>query len=215
MSRMKVVLLSLVTMLAVSGLASSSALAKTENKYFEAGGTAISAETAITGTVGIADLASELAGAKILIECTENTFKGTVGKEGTSKGSIKYGGCKLFEINKGKKESETTCTVSIPEFKFVDQLIEGTKGGVVEDEFKPETPPVFVEITIGVCTLKGTFKTEGTYTAQTSQEGEVAKKEGELRFDSTGSNVTFNKSKAAYFDTLKKLELGGKEWYVD
>lgn len=94
----------------------------------------------------------------------------------------------------------------------------------MEDEFRPSSGTVFVEIEItgASCVFKksvGNYKTEGTYIASLGQEAEIAKKEGEIRFDATGSNVTFEGKKAGYTNTVSKVKLSGtkvgKEWYVD
>jgi hypothetical protein len=225
MSRIRIVVLSLSVVLAVSAMASGSASAL-KLKYYEAPHTEITVATAVTGTVGVAQLQSIILSDKIMVECTNNKFSGEIEAGGKSKGKIEFGGCELYQIKEGKKEAEgSSCEVTVPTFKFKDKLIEGTKSGVVEDEFEPETPPIFVELVIitktGQTCIFGEkspgkkYKTEGTYQASFGDEGERALKEHELVFDAPGSNVTFGKEKASYTDTVKKLEAGGKEFYVE
>lgn len=117
MSRMKVVLASLVAMFAVSAVAAGPAAATTKNEYFEGGGATQITSEKIEATVGVADLQSEIASAKVLIECTNNKFsEGEISTGGASKGKIEYSSCTISEIKEGKRSVEATCTVKVPAF---------------------------------------------------------------------------------------------------
>jgi hypothetical protein len=229
MSRIKSVLLGLAALLVMSAIASGPASATVKKEYFEGGTTKAIASETIEGVVGVADLQSEISGTKVLITCTSNTLANAkIESGGKSEGEIKYTECgKLFQLKEGKKTELGNCPVEVPAFKFKDKLIEGTKSGVVEDEFEPASGKLFVEVIIKStgtgCTFGSEagkkYNTEGTYIASLGQEAEMAKKEGEIKFDSTGSNVTFEKQKAAYTNTVTKVKLSGtkagQEWYVD
>jgi hypothetical protein len=222
MSKVKFVMLSLIAVLAVSALAASSASAKTENKYYETTEKKELVAQPIEGTVGTAQLQSIISNIKIFIICTTNKLsEAEISTEGSSKGEITYSGCTISEIKNGIKTEAKKCKVEIPAFKFKDKLIEGVESGVVEDEFKPASGTLFVEIKIkgekvAECGLEGTFKTEGSYIASLGDEAEVEKAEGEIVFTSTGSKVKFGKEKTSYTNVVSKVKrTNGKKWYVD
>jgi hypothetical protein len=227
MTRIRIIILSLLAAFAATVAAAGPVSAATTNKFYEGSGAPqkeVPMGEKIDATVGTAYLRSEIAGAKIMIECTTNTFSGEVANvTGGSAGAIHFTGCSLFEIKNGIKTAEPACTVTVPEFKFKDQLIEGAKSGVVEDEFKPNAGTIFVEIKIegATCAFKSAnpFKTEGTYIATTDAEGEVSKVKHEFVFTSCGSNITFATKKASFNNIVTNVEVGPvgmkKSWYVD
>ena len=212
MTRIKLILLSMVAVLGLSAVASATASAAVETRYFVEGDTELAASESVAGTVGTAELVTTLAKDKVAIICTKNTLSNaTVETVGKSKGEIKYEGCgELKQIKAGKLET-TGCTVTIPPFKFIDLLI-ASPGGTVEDEFKPESGTVFVEIELGgeSCNsvFKGKFKTEGAYDAALPK-GEVAEVGHEIVYTSTGSKVTFHGEPASYTNTVTNLLLSG------
>ncbi len=211
MTRIKLILLSMVAVLGISAMASASASAL-ETRYMvganEVKGTEkIEAE----GTVGPAQLTSVILGEKIVIECTNNKLTGaTLEAEGKSKGEILFNKCAVSVITGGKREAQPKCVIKEITFKFTDLLIDGP-GGVIEDEFKPSTGENFVTIVIEnvsekeVCTLKGSYETTGSYDAA-APEGELSATEHELLFTSTGSKVKLHKEPASFTNrTLLRL----------
>ncbi len=226
MSRIKLVLFSALAVVAVSALASASASAAVENKYFVEK-TAVAGATNIVGTVGEAQLQSTIAGVKMMIVCTENSLAGgQINAAGKSKGEIKFKKCKIFEIKNGVKTSLASCTVKEPiEFKFEDELLT-SPGGIVDDRFRPEGGGnVFVTIKIegSLCALKGTYEVKGQgaggtepwYLADLGDEGEIEKALHELIFGSCGSHIVFG-TEPASFTNRTSLELEShKGWYVD
>lgn len=222
MSRIRLILLSLGAVFAVSAMAAASASALSD-AYFEQPSKALATEP-IEGRVGTAWLQGEIAKLKSIIECTTNKLEGgEIEAAGKSKGKIEYNGCKFYTISEGKKTNQTAnCPVKEPiKFSFLDQLFTQTKAGVVADEFKPSAPPVFVEIGVGgsKCTLtvdKEKLKVEGTYAASLGGQAEEDQTEHEIVFNEAGSSVTLGGKPASYTNTVEKVKrTNGKEWYVD
>lgn len=198
MSRVKLIVLSALTVAMVSAVASASASAF-EYQVNEA---AVVAAQKIEGTSGVSLLESEILGVKVIIECKKDTTLGELLKEGKSVGEIKFTECKLFEITKSpkfKKVALTACTITEPIVaKFTDQLEGDPKekftgsGGAAGEE-------IFAEITIGVCALKGTYKAKGAVQCGLP-ESEVEEAEHEI-------DCTNGSTKAGGYT----LTLGGKE----
>jgi hypothetical protein len=222
MTRIRLILLSMVAMLALSAAASATASAAVETRYFVEGDTELAASESIAGTVGTAELVSTLANDKIAIVCTKNTLSNaTVETVGKSKGEIKYEECgELKQIKGGTLTTVTNCKVTIPPFKFIDLLVAGP-GGTVEDEFKPETGTTFVEIEIGGtgcnAIFKGKFLASGSYVASLPK-GELGEVGHLIDFTSTGSKVTFNKELASYTNSVSNVLFSGtkkgKTWWA-
>ncbi len=222
MTRIKLIMLSMVAVLGLSAVASATASAAVETRYFVEGDTELAASESIAGTVGTAELVTTLAKDKIAIICTKNTLSNaTVETLGKSGGEIKYEECgTLKQIKKGELEN-TKCNVKIPAFKFKDLLVAGP-GGTVEDEFTPAAGTTFVEIEVAGGTgcnsiFEGTYKTEGSYVASLpkSEDGLVGH---EIVFTSTGSKVKFHSEQASYTNTVTNLLLSGskkgKTWWA-
>lgn len=154
---------------------------------------------AVNGTSGVSVLTSSLLKAEIKITCTKDKFTGTIGPKGLSKGEVTYEGCTA-----GNSSGEfKTCEVPNIKFKFIDQLVENATTKEVEDEFKPETGSIFVEIVIKnkpeqSCAEKGTFPVEGTQNAEVEKPSLGAKLLRELTYKTSGSHLTFLKEKATY-----------------
>jgi hypothetical protein len=222
MTRIKLILLSMVAVLGISAVASvaSAAAAEPLTRYSVEGIGEIKEALEVTATVGTAQLSGFLLKAKIMIECTKNKeVGGLIEPEGKSKGEIVYEGCTLYSIHSIKESLSANCRVTEPiKFKFLDLLIVG-KGGLIEDEFKPATGENFVEITVGnapekTCLEKGTFPAKGTYTASLGAEGEVLKTLHELVFTSGGSKLTFNGEPASYTNRISLELKDAKSWLV-
>ena len=85
-NRLRVLLVSMLAVFALSAVASSTASAALKNEYFVEK-VAVAANETIEGSVGVAKLNSELAGVKILIECKQNILvSGEIEAAGASKG---------------------------------------------------------------------------------------------------------------------------------
>lgn len=224
MTRIRLILLSMVAVLGLSAVVSATASAAVETRYFTEAGTELAASESIAGTVGTAELVTTIAGDKVAIVCAKNTLTNAVVETvGKSKGEIKYEECgELKQTKGGALTTVANCKITIPTFKFLDLLIAGP-GGTVEDEFKPETGTTFVEIEINGtgcnAVFKGKFKAEGTYDASIpkSEDGEVGHL---LDFTSTGSKTTFGPAKelATYTNSVSNLLLTGtkkgQKWWA-
>jgi hypothetical protein len=222
MSRIKLVLLSMVVVLGVSAVASSSAFAIAETRYF-VGGTEVSVQHNIEGNVETAQLNTQIASLKTILVCTENTFTGNIKSGGTSEGTIKFKKCKLYEIKAGVMTLLGNCMIGEPiEFTFKDQLFDGPAGqlggGIVEDEFRPAgggENEVFVKIKItgSLCVPKGELEPKGTYVASMGDEAERELEKHELVFTSTGGKIKLGPEKGAFTNRVGNLKLeGGGNW---
>ena len=241
MSRFKLVLLSMLAMLALGSVASASASAhrfvnsqcvpytnaliawETKAKCVAqnpAGGDAIKnwelegiAAAKVEGTSGESILEGEVALVKVFIKCNKDTFSGELEATGASKGKVEFTECRV--VNKKGNQIEN-CKVKEPiEFKFKDQLVSSP----VEDEFKPAAGAIFVEITMeaeagGVCAISGTYKVEGTQTCKLPSAGTL-QAEHEIVCEPSGSSLKFAGNPATFTSTEKvKLESGGK-WAME
>jgi hypothetical protein len=217
MLRTKLVLLGLAAVFIVSAVASSSAFAAAETR-FSVENKAVTTATNVVGTSGPSQLESVVAGAKILIECEKDTFKGTIEELGKSKGEITFEGCKVFVIKEGKKESESACTVPNIKFSFKDQLVPGN-GATAEEEFSPASGTLYVafEITGASCLLKGKYEvkttTEGKGQRCALPAGEIEQEKHEVDCTSTGSGeLRFGTEKVSFFSTDVVLLESKKVW---
>jgi hypothetical protein len=218
-TRIRLILMSLLAVFAVGAVASASASATVcEPLDKEGEWTWCSAAKEITspveGTSGVSKLESEVGGKKLTIECTADTFKGTLEDpepsklDGASSGEIKFTGCSVVGVAK--------CTVHEPiEFKFKDQLINKppTKP---EDEFKPNEGETFVEIKIegAECAIKGTLKVKGTQKCNLDTTFETEQKEHELICTPAGSKLKLGEKEAKFTSTEKVKRVGGGVWSV-
>ncbi|MGA2164763.1 MAG: hypothetical protein ABSH36_09870 [Solirubrobacteraceae bacterium] len=215
MLRTKLVLLGLAATLVFSAVASSSAFAAAETRYFVEK-TEVSAANALEGTSGLAKLESTIAGTKIIIECQKDAATGEIEKEGKSKGEIKFTECgELMQRNTAReKEKIAKCAVENITFKFIDLLVPGP-GGSGEDEFKPASGSTFVTIVVGGtgcnATFKGSYEVEGTQICA-NPEGEVELVLHDIWCSSTGSKLKLHKELAS-FTSLESLQLTShKKW---
>jgi hypothetical protein len=217
MSRTKLLLLSLAAVLAVSAVASASALAAFPPRFYVAGQEVKGTETfPYTGTINVARMNSLIGGLKMMIECTENKVAGTnvLGSEGKASGEANFEKCVLYEMTKGGEESNKSekCRIREPiAFKFASQLVFGPSG-LPEEEFKPASGEIFVEIGIlsqpgKSCLFAVTLQVKGTYFASGGAEGEIERKEHELVYTSTGGRITLGKEPAAFTNKITGLKL--------
>jgi hypothetical protein len=215
MSRFRLVLLSLVAVLALGAITAVSASAH----EFKVVGGALPEE--ISGSSGTSLLEGEVGGVKVAIECTEDLSSGTLEAGGKSKGKIEFVRCVMLETKPGEVKV-LTCKVKTPiEFEFVDELVNGNGYGP-EDEFSPTAAhkKLFVEITVTGCAL------EGKYKAETTEEGKgvdcalpdvaAAKVFHEIICVSTGdTRLRFGGNKASYSSVDLVRTKSGKEWYAE
>ena len=222
MTRIRLILLSMMAVLGVSVVAATSASAAEPLTRYTVAGSEITGTKAVTGSVGTAQLNSVILTSKIMIECTKNELKNAlIGPIGKSSGEIKFETCTLYTIEKGKKTSQATkCKVTEPiTFKFIDLLIMGP-GGLIEDEFKPAVGEEFVTIHLEnngaeTCALKGAYETTGSYVASLGAEGEVSKTEHEVVYTSTGSKVKLHKEPTSFTNKTTLKLVSGEEWLVN
>lgn len=216
-------MLSLVVVCGLSGLASTAALAGpvwavcipyatgkwknalcTEaappNAYEEfTVGPAANETRSIAGTSGESTLVGELTSKKITIICLEDVFSGTLESNGKSSGTVTFEKCKLYEGTGSEKKEISNCGIANINFKFLDQLVGTT---TVEDEFKPASGTLFVEIEItgSLCALKGKQKVEGTQNCKLP-EAETQLLEHTIECTPAGSHLTFAGKPAEFTST--------------
>jgi hypothetical protein len=217
MSHIRLIMLSLVAVLVASAVASSPALAKVNNRYYEQPMTELGLEK-IEASVGNAVLLGTVGGGntKIQIECVENFTTGVeIEKEGKSKGAVEYKKCEVTLLEKGT-HTNLGCKVEEPiKFAYVGQLIEGP-GGAVEDEYKGTEEKLFFKFTLKGCVLfEGKFEVKGPYVASLP-EGAQDQTEHKIVTTSTGSKLRFSNNPLSITNTTTKVKRTTKKrWYVD
>ncbi len=218
MSRVKLILLSLVAVFAVGAIASAPAMAVTEKYMIEK--QEVTEPHEISAFVGPAYMNSVVGGIKFEIECDTNALVGkdTIEAGGKSKGEASFSGCTLYSTNEEKghegehSNKSTKCKLREPiQFKYVDQLVVGL-GGIPEDEFKPASGEIFVEIGIESqpgqsCVLTSILQVKGAYVAAGGPEGEIEKQGHELWYQSTGSKLTVGKEPAAFTNKVSAIKI--------
>jgi hypothetical protein len=227
MTKVKLVLLGMLAVFAVSAAASSSASAAqrywdcqpvsgtghwsnshcttpTTNGSWE---TKEITETKISIQSETAELKTTIAKEKVTIWCDKDAGKGFLLSGGKSSGEIEFTQCRLLDKNGNILGA---CTVSEPILvKFVDQLV-----GEHEDEIKPEPGEPFVNITVGgsLCALKGTFATTGTQTCEIPNPMQSLE-EHQLECLPAGSNLKFG-TEAATFKSNEHIHIPGAQWGI-
>jgi hypothetical protein len=182
----------------------------------------------VEGTSGISKLAGEIAGEKVSIECSKDTFTGEIGatgleKGGNGKGEYKFSECTLHEITKRRQNVNlsSVCTVANISFNVTDKLITGHNNAseYVEDEFDPTgAEGVFVEIKItrATCALKGTYKVAGSPGQVCAfPEATIGKVEHEIVCSSSGSQLKLNGNPAGLFSTETVKLSSGASWAAE
>jgi hypothetical protein len=161
MSKVKVVLMSLVAVFAVSAFASVSASAGPTH-IFKVEGTELKG----TESLEVVDdsfsgkLETIIAKLPIAIQCEEDISSGTIKANGESTAKIEFKNCFVAQNEKGKKAVLSTCTVTEP--VIAEAKDELTAHSI--DTFKGNKVPAtetFTELKIGVCAAKGTFNIKG------------------------------------------------------
>jgi hypothetical protein len=203
MSRIRLILMSLAALLAVSAVASASAWAVSpETRYFVGGSEVKGEETfGVTGTSGTSKLEGEILSTKVVIVCLNDRTSGTenlIEKEGKSKGEITFENCSI--------EGQGTCVVPPIKFKVKDKLLSGA-----EDLFEPASGKLFVEIRIEVCALKGTYPVEGTQICNLPG-GETEAVEHLIECTPTGSKLELGKKPAKFTSTEHVRLTSNKKW---
>jgi hypothetical protein len=157
MSRVRVGLLSLLAVLAVSAAMSASASAH----EWKINGTVVNTSLAVTSTGGAFQL---LAGA-IEVKCTGVTDKGTVNKGGVDEATeIKFTGCTTNEVGCLVKSAGAPAKAgeiivqSIPTLLVTGKTSTGTE--VLTDEFKQKANGEFVTLETGKKEIAGNNLTE-------------------------------------------------------
>jgi hypothetical protein len=222
MLRVKLVLLSLSAVVALSAASVSPAFAAV---YRERGGAELAAGTDFEGVVGRATVATRLANTPINIECVFNTFHDEVEAGGKSKGKWEFQICLLFERGMGDNHF-VNCHVTISNnagktnVGFKDALIEEPLLAEVENEFKPnpETSK-FMVIEIANCAageagFEGTTEVTGFVVASFA-EGYRALTEHELKFTSEGNALKAGTKVVDFEVEVSRLKTtNNREWYV-
>jgi len=235
-NQIRVLLVSLLAVFAVSAVASSPAFAAEEFFTCQSSATGkfteskcetasppekfewlpITAAKKITGTSGNSKLEGTVAGLKLIIECKKDKTTGTTNEietAGKNKGKILFEECgHPSEILRGNRKELTACTVANIEFSFLSQLIAG-KGAGPELEFKPSpsTSKLFVTIKITGCALpeenKVEVAAEGDGITCALPEAEVGLVVHEISCWSTGDTNLRFAGKAASFTSAEKVEI--------
>ncbi len=211
MSKVRLMLLGLLTMLTISAIASSSASA--HNYKIE--GTEIKESSSVEGKSGVSNLASKIAGLKIVIRCTKDKFKGKIEVKAKSTASIEFEECKLFEENASKELKElSACKVKVPTTSVKDELTETP----VKDLFTPEKGEEFtkIEITGETCVLKGKYEITGSQKCELPEAGS-SKIEHTIECKPSGSSLFLKKEAATFESTEKEIKIvgGGKKWSAE
>jgi hypothetical protein len=172
---------------------------------------------AIEGTSTTSKLEGLVAGTTTTIECSEDTFTGSLEEKGKSSGEVKFKNCKFFivESSSWKKVAPPGCKVKEPiEFKFKDELTEGGPSRFLEDEFKPESGELFVTIEVTECTSKmldGKFEIKGTQLCALP-ESEAGMTEHEIVCTPSGGRLKLGNEPAGFFSTEKVKQTSKAFW---
>ena len=220
MTRIRLILLSMLAVFAASAIASASASAAGSEKdtpegtlpVFCSKGLADEDElgtTKVTSTGGIFKL--EVTGEPSL-ECTAETDEATINSTETvagtdSKVKIKFTGCTVKGNPKCTVQDSINKTIGTIEPVLLKSKLKAL-GGKIYDVFAPEAGTTFVTVEVKnkgteTCVVKGTFKVEGEACGLTS---ETLAKEAPLN----SSKAIEEECKAA-----KKLELGKKAAFLN
>jgi hypothetical protein len=159
MSRLRLLLISSLAVLAVGAVASASASAAFKKEYLVEKGAVVTPVNVVGGSSTPSKLEAKLFGVKVKIECTSSTYTGTIAAAGASTGTISFSGCA------GKAGSKDKCVVEEPiKAELDDQLVEVSKK--LQDEFSP-AGEFFTVVAIraeggGSCSVAGEFDVTGT-----------------------------------------------------
>ncbi len=210
MSRVKIVLLSLLTVFAVSAAASATASAGTTHIY-KIEGTPLATTEGIEGDSLTGGLETKIAKTNIVLICQEDIVTGKIEKEGKSAAEIKFKNCYLVEKNKeGKKTFLTACSLAEPvKAEATDELTEhsldtftgsGAKEKFAELEIKGEG-----------CVLNGKYEVTGSQVCAIP-ESEFEKAVHVLICTPAGSKLVFAKEPAQLFGEEQVKLTSGKNF---
>jgi hypothetical protein len=242
-TRIRLILMSLLAALAVAAVASASASAhryvsnscttasgtgtkyKTESECLKgenpgSGGwerVEIANGTKVTGTIGVSKLVGKITGVAITIECKKGKSTGDIGTGGSSHAVLTYEECKIVGTLGEKCKVPTTLKTT----KLKDLL---TASGRVEDTFEPETTGGnFIELVVSAvegktCTPAATYPVTGSQVCEVDSSDTVAKTlqaSHELICKTSGSHLVLGGNAATYEGTATvKLE-SGLNWATD
>jgi hypothetical protein len=174
--------------------------------------------TKVEGTSGESILKSELDFVKLTIKCSKDTFSGDLDESGKSSHTvITYEGCAL--ANPAGETCEVNATLPTNELK--DELVTGS-GSRLEDKFESEGTH-FIEIEIKqksgkTCTPKGTYPITGSQTCEvdkTNAEAETLAADHKIICSTTGSKLKLGPEKATYEGTATVGLQGGGNWAAE
>jgi|SRR5271166_461666 len=175
----------------------------------------IASGTKVKGTSTVSTLSATISGSTLTIECETDKFKGTLGTKGASSGTtIEYKKCKVTGA------FASTCTVpgTLTTNTLKDQL---SSSGRIEDTFEPETTGgTFIEIPVtgGSCSIEHTYPIKGKQTCEvdsTNAEAETLAATHKLICKTSGSALKLG-SNAATYEGNATIELeGGGNWATE
>jgi hypothetical protein len=199
MSRLKLTLLGVMAVMALSASVAASAQAH----EFLIEGAAVTAETPVVGAGTTSQvLKGTLLGVPVTITCSTLAAKGNID----------------FELIKSHASSDlhyTSCTTTVTGCTVTEVLAKTAlllEGTTLVGVFRPlNGSNVFAEVHITGCALEGKYPVEGKQTCELPKASENIV-EHEVVCKTTGSELTFGGSSATYEGNSKvKLE-SGKKW---
>lgn len=241
MSRFKLMLLCALAVMAVGGVASTSASAqraiavcwrgsppgeKFDNKECNSHNQVIQEwgwwrleegrKVKVIGSSGVSKLQSELDGVALTIECKKDKFSGTLDEVDKNSGTvITYEECALTGGFATKCEVSSTLTTD----NLKGELTSGTR---IENTFEPEGS-AFIEIEIKAksgktCAIAATYPIKGSQTCEIDKdnaEAEEGKEEHEIICKTSGSNLKLGPESATYEGSATVKPEGGEYWKVE
>ncbi len=202
MGRIRLIILSTLAVTAVSAAMAAAASAANHEYFIE--GTAITASETVSGSSGTSKL---VAPSLLTIECTADTFTGTIEPKGLSTATVKFTGCSVVGAStcKVKEPIEFTVNDKLTVFKFEPG-----------DIFEPAAGKAFVTITItGCATLEGTYTAEGKQQCELPA-AETNQLEHEFVCKPEGSELHLKTKPAEFTSKEEKVKLtgtnAGKKW---
>jgi hypothetical protein len=200
MPKIRLMLLGLVAVFAISAVAVTSASA---HNFKTASEKPITKTFSVEGKSGASQLDSSIALEKIIIQCEKDTFTGSIETGGKNKGTIKFKECVL---ENSKKVAIAGCKVTEPiEAKVNSELTETP----VQELFTPEAGGVFVTIEITGCektALNGKYEVKGFQLCKLPSAG-VESVEHVIWCIKAGSSLKLGNEKASFESTEKEVKL--------
>ena len=242
MPRIRLILLSVLAVFAVSAIASASASALEYSRcknvgkglgFFEnsnckhEGGEKewefvpieAGVKLKVEGTDNGGKLESTIAGLKAIIECQSSSFTGELEAEGKSSNEVvKFTGCEFFINSHGAKTAEPACAVAEPlETKKLNNILVAGPALGPEVEFSPAAGKVFAEFEIINCALAAKVKvetaTEGKGQVCELPEGSYGRVDHEIECSSDGSGeLRIGANKVNFFTNFDAKLESGAWW---